>query len=162
MEEADSRPRERADAAGGLARTWLVASSRAGGAGWTVGRTLVLTMLTAEQLEHFRARLLRDRAAAEERIGERSALIPETARELADDPADLGDQAALVEERGDAIRGNEDDRDLIERVEHALARLHEGSYGVSEVSGRPIPVERLEAIPWATTLAGEGPLDDDA
>jgi DnaK suppressor protein len=119
-------------------------------------------MMTREQLEHFRALLLRDRAAAEERIGERSALIPQTARELADDPADLGDQAALVEEREEAMRGNEDDRDLLDRIQRALARLQAGTYGVSEVSGRPIPVERLEAIPWATTLAGEGPTDDDA
>lgn len=37
----------------------------------------------------------------------------------------------------------------------ALARIDAGQYGRSEVSGRPIPAERLMAIPWATRLVTE-------
>jgi RNA polymerase-binding transcription factor DksA len=37
-----------------------------------------------------------------------------------------------------------------EQVEHALARMDEGTYGLCEVCGREIPYERLEAIPYAT------------
>jgi len=36
------------------------------------------------------------------------------------------------------------------RIDHALARIAEGSYGVCEVGGEEIPVERLEARPVAT------------
>ena len=36
------------------------------------------------------------------------------------------------------------------RIDHALTRLAEGSYGVCEVGGEEIPVERLEARPAAT------------
>ena len=40
-------------------------------------------------------------------------------------------------------------------LDAALARIEQGTYGYSEVSGRPIPRERLEAIPWATVLVEE-------
>jgi DnaK suppressor protein len=34
-------------------------------------------------------------------------------------------------------------------------RLDAGTYGLSLISGRPIPRERLQAIPWATELVEE-------
>ena len=43
-------------------------------------------------------------------------------------------------------------RDAIERAEK---RLEEGTYGLSVESGRPIPDERLELIPWAERTADE-------
>ena len=42
--------------------------------------------------------------------------------------------------------------DELRAVEHALQRIEDGTYGICEVSGKPIPVERLEARPAATTL----------
>jgi len=41
-------------------------------------------------------------------------------------------------------------RDLIEKVEAALARLRDGSYGRCEKCGEAIEPERLEALPYAT------------
>jgi RNA polymerase-binding transcription factor DksA len=41
----------------------------------------------------------------------------------------------------------------------ALNRIDDGTYGVSEVSGKPIPIERLEAVPYATTLVDEEPIE---
>lgn len=38
----------------------------------------------------------------------------------------------------------------LRRVEHALERIEDGTYGICEVCGNPIPVERLEAQPAAT------------
>jgi len=42
-------------------------------------------------------------------------------------------------------------RDLqrLERVDRALRKIEEGTYGLSDISGQPIPRERLEAIPEA-------------
>ena len=37
----------------------------------------------------------------------------------------------------------------------ALERMEEGTYGVSEVSGKVIPAERLEVLPWATKRVDE-------
>lgn len=40
------------------------------------------------------------------------------------------------------------DRDAIYEVEQALKRIQKGTYGVCEMTGKPIPKNRLEAIPW--------------
>jgi len=40
-------------------------------------------------------------------------------------------------------------RAAIVEIDHALAKFELGTYGICEVSGEPIPMERLEAIPWA-------------
>ncbi len=46
-------------------------------------------------------------------------------------------------------------RQTILEIDAALARIEQGTYGYSEVSGQPIPRERLEAIPETTVLAAE-------
>lgn len=38
---------------------------------------------------------------------------------------------------------------LLAEVLHALRRIEDGSYGICETCGQPIPEKRLEAIPWA-------------
>jgi len=40
--------------------------------------------------------------------------------------------------------------DLIEKVQHALTRIDDGSYGRCEVCGKPIEAERLDALPYTT------------
>jgi DnaK suppressor protein len=68
------------------------------------------------------------------------------------DPADLAESAI---EDNDRIAKAEHDLELLEEVDHALTRLDAGTYGVSEASGRPIPYERLRAVPWARYDADE-------
>ena len=46
-------------------------------------------------------------------------------------------------------------RNEMDAVERAEARLRDGSYGLSIVSGQQIPDARLEAIPWAERTAEE-------
>jgi len=46
-------------------------------------------------------------------------------------------------------------RQTILDIDAALARIEQGTYGYSAVSGLPIPRERLEAIPETTVLAAE-------
>ena len=72
-----------------------------------------------------------------------------------DELVDEGDEATNVRDRDLAMIEGDLDRQTLEQVDRALARVDEGTYGVSEVSGRPIPIERLEAVPWATTLVDE-------
>ncbi len=40
--------------------------------------------------------------------------------------------------------------DLLSKVNHALERVKTGDYGLCEVCGNPIPVERLEVLPYST------------
>ncbi len=42
-------------------------------------------------------------------------------------------------------------RDMLGQVRHAQDRMDKGLYGVCEITGDPIPVARLEALPYATT-----------
>jgi RNA polymerase-binding transcription factor DksA len=42
-------------------------------------------------------------------------------------------------------------RDMLSQVMHAQDRMEKGLYGICEVTGDPIPVARLEALPYATT-----------
>jgi DnaK suppressor protein len=74
---------------------------------------------------------------------------------LLNDPEDFGEMAQDItfEETQLALSANE--LQLLGRIERALQRMDEGTYGFSEVTGEPIPFERLEALPWATTNVGD-------
>lgn len=41
------------------------------------------------------------------------------------------------------------EQDALREVDAALRRILEGSYGICEETGRPIPAARLRAVPWA-------------
>jgi DnaK suppressor protein len=68
------------------------------------------------------------------------------------DPANLASE--LYQDELDEGR-SEDLRRELEAVARAEARLAAGTYGLSVVSGKPIPDERLEAIPTAERTAEE-------
>ena len=74
---------------------------------------------------------------------------------------DLEDEASLIYEREAEIDENVRDRRELAQVKRALERIEQGTYGLSEVSGKPIPIERLEALPHATTLVDERPLEPE-
>jgi RNA polymerase-binding transcription factor len=40
-------------------------------------------------------------------------------------------------------------RQVVEEIDEALARMKKGTYGVCKYAGKKLPLERLEAIPWA-------------
>ena len=40
-------------------------------------------------------------------------------------------------------------RAAVDQIDAALARIDDGTYGICQVSGKPIPRQRLNAIPWA-------------
>ena len=111
-------------------------------------------MLPPEDLERFRKRLLEERASVESRIRARTQQLEGTGDQ---EVGDQGDEAQSIFEREQAIDDNDLDRELLARIDRALARIDAGTYGVSEVSGKPIPIERLEALPTATTLVDEEP-----
>jgi DnaK suppressor protein len=97
---------------------------------------------------------LRETLLAAVRAGEadesdvRSETAASGSREYEDDAQRL---AALE------LDGNLVVRDVarLERVDRALKKIEDGTYGVSDVSGRPIPKERLMAVPEAICLAEE-------
>lgn len=61
------------------------------------------------------------------------------------------DGGAMNVELGMDLATVQNARDLLSRVRHAQDRMEKGLYGICEVTGEPIPVARLEALPYATT-----------
>lgn len=47
------------------------------------------------------------------------------------------------------------DVERLQRVDRALEKIKEGTYGLSDISGTPIPGERLEAVPEAICTVDE-------
>jgi DnaK suppressor protein len=99
--------------------------------------------------ERARERLAEERARIErelERLG---------SRQVNDEPKDTGDQANELEQTDTENALREEMRRTLDAIERAEARLEDGIYGTSVVSGEPIPDERLDAIPWADRKVGE-------
>ena len=70
-----------------------------------------------------------------------------------DDEGGEGDTMVVERERDLALSAQA--RDAVAEIDAALERINAGTYGYSTVSGRPIPKERLEAIPWSSVLVEE-------
>jgi DnaK suppressor protein len=64
--------------------------------------------------------------------------------------ADLADRATSETDRALELRARDRQRKLIAKIDAALARIEEGSYGFCEETGEPIGLKRLDARPIAT------------
>lgn len=117
-------------------------------------------MLKSEDVRRFRERLQAKRDEIEARIAANKKGVKETIRNE-DGVGDLEDDADLIYDREFELDETVDEQRELEQVKRALERIDQGTYGVSEVSGKPIPIERLEALPYATTLVGERPAESE-
>ena len=63
---------------------------------------------------------------------------------------DLADRASSETDRSLELRARDRQRKLISKIEAALARIDDGSYGYCEETGDPISLKRLDARPIAT------------
>lgn len=117
-------------------------------------------VLTPEQIQHFRDRLESEYAATQARIAGRRGEWP-TSLQTQGSVGDSGDESSVEFERETELDENADDRKTLAQIRRALDRIDDGLYGFSEQSGEPIPIERLEAVPYATTLVDEA-LPEDA
>ncbi|HPA19423.1 MAG TPA: TraR/DksA C4-type zinc finger protein [Verrucomicrobiae bacterium] len=61
----------------------------------------------------------------------------------------MGDAGSDAYEKDFALSLLSQEQDSLYEIDEALKRIHEGNYGICEKSGKRIPHERLEAIPWA-------------
>ena len=103
----------------------------------------------AERLEAERARL---ESLIDEFEREREASrLAESSSEHNADP-DNADGGSLAFEMEMDISVQQNASDLLNKVKHAQDRMEKGLYGICEVTGKPIPVARLEALPYATTV----------
>jgi DnaK suppressor protein len=63
---------------------------------------------------------------------------------------DIADRASTESERSIELRTRDRQRKLISKIDAALRRIEDGSYGYCEETGEPISLKRLEARPIAT------------
>jgi DnaK suppressor protein len=95
--------------------------------------------------------LARERERVERAL---AGLRREEGGELADQDEPADQASDLYEDELDAGLAQQL-RETLAAVERAEARLAAGTYGLSVESGRPIPDERLEAVPAAERTADE-------
>ncbi|WP_249871154.1 hypothetical protein [Oceanobacillus saliphilus] len=112
--------------------------------------------LSKEKFAYFKEKLLQMKKETEQEIATNRNIGPnDSIQELADydnHPADMGtEQFEQQRDAGlDLMR-----QDHLKEIEDALLKIEDGTYGLSEKSGKPIPEERLEVMPIARNLVEE-------
>jgi RNA polymerase-binding transcription factor DksA len=86
---------------------------------------------------------LRDRL-----LNQMSGLAKESAEEMASYSLHMADSGTDNFDRDFALSLLSSDQDAIYEIEEALKRIEKGTYGICELTGKPIPKVRLSAIPW--------------
>ena len=102
--------------------------------------------MNPEMREYFRQKLLRWRA---ELLEESNQTLQHLQQETVPEP-DIADRASLEAERALELRTRDRERKLIAKIDEALRRIDEGTYGYCEETMEPISLRRLEARPIAT------------
>ena len=103
--------------------------------------------MSAKMKEYFRLRLIDWK---NELLKESSQTLTNMQKEENTTKPDITDRASEEIERSFELRTRERERKLINKIEAALRRIKEGSYGYCEETGEPIGIKRLEARPVAT------------
>jgi DnaK suppressor protein len=102
--------------------------------------------MNPRQREYFRNKLL----SWKEEILRESRLTLETLQEESQNHPDMADRASSESDRSLELRTRDRQRKLIAKIDSALKRLEDGTYGYCEETGDPIGIARLDARPTAT------------
>ena len=103
--------------------------------------------MSAKMKEYFRLKLINWK---NELLKESSQTLTNMQKEENTAKPDITDRASEEIERSFELRTRDRERKLINKIEAALRRIKEGSYGYCEETGEPIGIKRLEARPVAT------------
>ncbi|WP_299862479.1 RNA polymerase-binding protein DksA [uncultured Hoeflea sp.] len=102
--------------------------------------------MNAKQRAYFRAKLT---AWRNDILKEARETLDHLAEESANHP-DIADRASSETDRAIELRARDRQRKLIGKIDAALSRIDEGTYGYCEETGEPISLKRLDARPIAT------------
>jgi DnaK suppressor protein len=98
------------------------------------------------QRDYFRQKLL---AWREDILKEAKETLQHLQDENQNHP-DFADRASSETDRAIELRARDRQRKLIAKIDEALSRIEDGTYGFCEETGEPISIKRLEARPIAT------------
>jgi DnaK suppressor protein len=102
--------------------------------------------MNERQRDYFRRKLL----------GWKEEILRESRETLAalqtesENHADVADRASSETDRSIELRARDRQRKLISKIDSALSRIDDGTYGYCEETGEPISLKRLDARPIAT------------
>lgn len=102
--------------------------------------------MNVNQRAYFRAKLI---AWRNDILREARETLEHLAEESANHP-DLADRASSETDRAIELRARDRQRKLISKIDAALQRIEDGTYGYCEETGEPIGLKRLDARPIAT------------
>jgi DnaK suppressor protein len=102
--------------------------------------------MNERQREYFRVKLL---TWKDDILKEAKSTLQQLQDENVNHP-DLADRASSETDRAIELRARDRQRKLISKIDEALARIDDGTYGYCEETGEPISLKRLEARPIAT------------
>jgi DnaK suppressor protein len=102
--------------------------------------------MNERQLEYFKQKLLNWK---DEILRESRETVTHLQKETENHP-DLADRATSETDRALELRTRDRQRKLISKIDEALRRIEDQSYGYCEETGEPIGLARLEARPVAT------------
>ena len=102
--------------------------------------------MNPRQRAYFRSKLV---AWKNEILREARETLDHLAEESANHP-DLADRASSETDRAIELRARDRQRKLISKIDAALQRIDDGTYGYCEETGEPISLKRLDARPIAT------------
>ena len=117
--------------------------------------------MTQDQLAHFKQMLTDEKARIE---GDLTRYVSDDRDEAEDDQAgelshsdgnDPADEATNLMDRERNIAAEDNMSRILVKITRALAKIDDGTYGLSDVDGSPIPIERLEALPYALTTVDQ-------
>ncbi len=129
-------------------------SARAGVANMSIAETMNTSYAPSEeeafmnerQREYFRKKLLDWK---EDILKESRETLANLQNDSENHP-DIADRASSETDRAIELRSRDRQRKLISKIDAALARIDDGTYGYCEETGEPISIKRLDARPIAT------------
>ncbi len=109
--------------------------------------------------EHFKKLLLKEKARLEKDLSALGRVNPDNPQDWEATPSDeIDEKSPDLNKVADAVEDFEartatlkELESYLQEVNHALAKIEAGTYGICEVSGKPIEEDRLEAYPAART-----------
>ncbi|MFB0554686.1 MAG: TraR/DksA family transcriptional regulator [Phycisphaerae bacterium] len=110
--------------------------------------------LTSADTEHFKQMLLEKRREILRNVNEFEDEALKKSRldatgDLSSMPIHMADIGTDNYEQEFALGLMDSERKLLREIDEALGRIEQGTYGICEGTGKPIPKARLEAQPWA-------------
>ena len=106
-------------------------------------------VLKKSEIEHFKKRLEEIRAEMTKFVRDMTTDV-KTSSEVKGYSQHQADEGTDDFDRALNLQLTDKEIQILHQIDRALEKIEDGTYGICDISGEPIPIKRLEAIPYAT------------